>query len=86
MRALDESFVVLPSSAASMYQLEPTSPASEGLGTHHSSGIGAGEGPVSVDPTNPTFNATFNANIHVLTHVFEIASSQTQVCNKSNTK
>ena len=82
LRSLDESFVVLPSSAASMYRFEPTSTISEGLGIHHSTGVGVEEGSSIVNPVNSTFNATFNANIHVLTRVFDIASSQSQVfCN-----
>lgn len=74
-RALDESFVVLPSAAASMYRFEPTA---EGAGIHPSSAFtapGAAEGAI----TQHSANATFNARIHVLTRVFDIASSQTQV-------
>ncbi|MCO5608032.1 hypothetical protein L7F22_062235 [Adiantum nelumboides] len=70
-RALDESFVVLPSAAASMYRWEPTA---ESMSSHPPSASGAGP-TISQHPGN----ATFNASIHVLTRVFDIASSQTQV-------
>ncbi|KAI5070267.1 hypothetical protein GOP47_0014610 [Adiantum capillus-veneris] len=70
-RALDESFVVLPSAAASMYRWEPTA---ESMSSHPPSALGAG-----VTISQHPGNATFNASIHVLTRVFDIASSQTQV-------
>lgn len=69
-RAMDESFVVLPSAAASMYTFEPPGEAATG----HMGGIGAGH-----TGGQHTSNASFNATVNVLTRAFEIASSQTQV-------
>ncbi|KAH7424937.1 hypothetical protein KP509_11G032300 [Ceratopteris richardii] len=70
-RTLDESFVVLPSAAASMYRWESTA---ENMSGHHPSFLPMGSY-ISQQPRN----AAFNASIHVLTRVFDIASSQTQV-------
>lgn len=67
-KALDESFVVLPS-AASMYRYEPSA---EGGGINPSTAAGGLVSPQAA-------NASFNASINVLTRVFEIASNQTQV-------
>lgn len=69
-RAMDESFVVLPSAAASMYTFEPPSEAAMG----HMGGTGGGN-----TSGQHTSNASFNATVNVLTRAFEIASSQTQV-------
>ncbi|KAG0570802.1 hypothetical protein KC19_6G188400 [Ceratodon purpureus] len=69
-RAMDESFVVLPSAAASMYTFEP--PAEAAMG--HMGGTGGGH-----TGGQHTSNASFNATVNVLTRAFEIASSQTQV-------
>jgi beclin 1 len=71
---MDESFVVLPSAAASMYTVEPPGEAATG----HMVGIGGGHtgGP-------HTSNASFNATVNVLTRAFDIASSQTQVISNS---
>ncbi|GLJ50760.1 hypothetical protein SUGI_1081180 [Cryptomeria japonica] len=69
-KAMDESFVVLPSAAASMYRYE-SSP--EGGGVHSPSSIGSS---TSALHTN---NAGFNSSITVLNRVFDIVSSQTQV-------
>ncbi|CAM6126094.1 unnamed protein product [Calypogeia fissa] len=71
-RAMDESFVVLPSAAASMYKPEGSG---DGGASGHPSG-GAGGGVANAQHTN---NASFNATVHVLKRVFEIASAQTQV-------
>ena len=67
---MDESFVVLPSAAASMYTFEP--PAEGAMG--HMGGTGG-----SSTGGQHTSNASFNATVNVLTRAFEIASSQTQV-------
>lgn len=69
-KTLDESFVVLPSAAASMYRYEPS--ATDGGGINPTATTG---GIVS----QQTANASFNASINVLNRVFEIASAQTQV-------
>lgn len=73
-RAMDESFVVLPSAAASMYKVEVPV---EGGGMSNAGGAGGGGG--GGHTGQHTNNASFNATVHVLTRVFEIASSQTQV-------
>jgi hypothetical protein len=73
-RAMDESFVVLPSAAASMYKVEVPV---EGGGMSHAGGAGGGGG--GGQTGQHTNNASFNATVHVLTRVFEIASNQTQV-------
>jgi len=73
-RAMDESFVVLPSAAASMYTLEPSGEAA----TAHMGGIGGGHA-----SGQHTSNASFNATVNVLTRAFEIATSQTQVSSNS---
>lgn len=69
-RAMDESFVVLPSAAASMYRYE-SSP--EGGGVHSPSSVGSSSSALH------TNNASFNSCITVLNRVFDIVSSQTQV-------
>lgn len=71
---MDESFVVLPSAAASMYRFEAPGEGATGVGPGGSVGGGAG-----VNSGQHTNNASFNATINVLTRVFEIATSQTQV-------
>lgn len=68
---MDESFVVLPSAAASMYTVEP--PGGEAA-AGHMGGVGGGH-----TGGQHTSNASFNATVNVLTRAFEIASSQTQV-------
>ncbi|EFJ28277.1 hypothetical protein SELMODRAFT_94233 [Selaginella moellendorffii] len=68
-RTMEESFVVLPSAAASMYRNDMS-----GEGQAGSSGNSSGGG---AQPQ--TSNASFNASVNVLTRVFEIASAQTQV-------
>lgn len=76
-RAMDESFVVLPSAAASMYKSDASGDA--GASGHPSGGAGGGIG--NAQHTN---NASFNATVHVLKRVFEIASAQTQVSHFSS--
>jgi hypothetical protein len=71
-RALDESFVVLPSAAASMYKADTSGDG--GGGGHPSGSPGGGTG-----NAHHSSNAGFNATVHVLKRVFEIASAQTQV-------
>lgn len=67
-KAMEESFVVLPPAAASMYE-----PASDGGGTHISC---LGGSPISPLHTN---NTGFYSRITVLQRAFEIATTQTQV-------
>ncbi|XP_024356337.1 beclin-1-like protein [Physcomitrium patens] len=69
-RAMDESFVVLPSAAASLYTFDPLGEAA----VVHMGGMGG-----SNSGGQHTSNASFNATVNVLTRAFEIASSQTQV-------
>ncbi|KAJ7525962.1 hypothetical protein O6H91_17G076200 [Diphasiastrum complanatum] len=69
-RTMDESFVVLPSAAASMYRYEASG---DGSGPQPS-----GSGAIIIN-TQHTNNASFNASVNVLTRVFELASAQTQV-------
>lgn len=71
-RAMDESFVVLPSAAASMYTSEPPGEAATG----HMGGVGGGNAHSGGPHTS---NASFNATVNVLTRAFEIASTQTQM-------
>lgn len=75
-RAMDESFVVLPSAAASMYTFEPPGEAATG----HMGGVGGGHAHSGGPHTS---NASFNATVNVLTRAFEIASTQTQVSSNS---
>jgi beclin 1 len=74
-RAMDESFVVLPS-AASMYRFEVSGDGAGGGGVGRHGGGSSGGVVTSGQHTN---NASFNATVNVLTRVFEIASAQTQV-------
>ncbi|CAM6067558.1 unnamed protein product [Sphagnum tenellum] len=74
-RAMDESFVVLPS-AASMYRFEVSGEGAGGGGVGRHGGGSSGGVVTSGQHTN---NASFNATVNVLTRVFEIASAQTQV-------
>ncbi|XXG89980.1 hypothetical protein AAC387_Pa12g1854 [Persea americana] len=67
-KAMEESFVVLPPAAASMYE-----PASDEGGTHISC---PGGSPISPLHTN---NTGFYSRITVLQRAFEIATTQTQV-------
>ncbi|XP_043723813.1 beclin-1-like protein [Telopea speciosissima] len=69
-RTMEESFVVLPPAAASMYKSESTS---DGIGTHLPSHYG-----VSNSPLQPN-NSGFHSSITVLKRAFEIATTQTQV-------
>uniref|UniRef100_A0A0D6R4K7 Beclin-1-like protein n=1 Tax=Araucaria cunninghamii TaxID=56994 RepID=A0A0D6R4K7_ARACU len=69
-KAMDESFVVLPSAAASMYRND-SSPEAGGAHTPNSGGSS-----ISTVHTN---NPSFNSSITVLQRVFDIVSSQTQV-------
>ncbi|KAL1536000.1 Vacuolar protein sorting-associated protein atg6 [Salvia divinorum] len=70
-KAIDESFVVLPPPAASVYKSEP---GADGGGTNLSSP----EGGPSSSPTQP-HNSGFHSTITVLNRAFDIATTQTQV-------
>lgn len=70
-KAIDESFVVLPPPAASVYKSEP---GADGGGTNLPSPDG---GPNS-SPTQP-HNSGFHSTITVLNRAFDIATTQTQV-------
>ncbi|XP_016511572.1 beclin-1-like protein isoform X1 [Nicotiana tabacum] len=70
-KAMEESFVVLPPPAASVYKCEPTS---DGAGTNVPSPDG---GPQNA-PTQPN-NSGFHSTITVLKRAFDIASTQTQI-------
>ncbi|XP_077212590.1 beclin-1-like protein isoform X2 [Tasmannia lanceolata] len=69
-KAIEESFVVLPPSAASMYKCESVS---EGGGIHL---MNSGGSPISPLQTN---NTAFHSSIMVLNRAFDIATAQTQV-------
>lgn len=69
-KAMEESFVVVPPAAASMYKCES---ASEGAGTHLSCPGGS-----HINPLH-TNNTGFYSRIDVLQRAFEIATTQTQV-------
>ncbi|KAF6171184.1 hypothetical protein GIB67_011245 [Kingdonia uniflora] len=68
-KAMEESFVVLPPAAASMYMCET----SDGGGTPSPS---PGGGPTSPIPAN---NTGFHSSITVLKRAFDIATTQTQI-------
>ncbi|XP_031121675.1 beclin-1-like protein [Ipomoea triloba] len=70
-RAMEESFVVLPPPAASVYQYAS---ASDGTGTNLPS---QEDGPTSA-PIQPN-NSGFNSTITILKRAFDIATTQTQV-------
>ncbi|XP_060213350.1 beclin-1-like protein [Lycium barbarum] len=70
-RAMEESFVVLPPPAASVYKCEHTS---DGAGTNLPSPDG---GPPNA-PTQPN-NSGFHSTITVLKRAFDIATTQTQI-------
>lgn len=70
-RAMEESFVVLPPPAASVYKLES---ATDGVGAHLPSPEG---GPANM-PVQPN-NSGFHSTITVLKRAFDIATTQTQV-------
>ncbi|XP_058100389.1 beclin-1-like protein isoform X2 [Magnolia sinica] len=67
-KTMEESFVVLPPAAASMYK-----PASEGGGTHLLTPGGSPSGPLQAN------NSGFHSSITVLKRAFDIATAQTQV-------
>eukprot|EP01018_Ginkgo_biloba_P000510 Gb_14517 [translate_table: standard] len=69
-KAMDESFVVLPSAAASMYRNEPV-PEGGGLQSPSSGG--------NWNNVHQTSNASFNSSVTILKRAFDIASAQTQV-------
>ncbi|OVA01564.1 Beclin family [Macleaya cordata] len=68
-KAMEDSFVVLPPAAASMYKCES---ASDG-GTHLPSSGGSPSGPLQPN------NSGFHSSITVLKRAFDIATTQTQV-------
>ncbi|KAK6158870.1 hypothetical protein DH2020_006184 [Rehmannia glutinosa] len=70
-KAIDESFVVLPPPAASVYKCEP---GTDGGGTNLPSPEG---GPID-SPMQP-HNSGFHSTITVLNRAFDIATTQTQV-------
>ncbi|PHT48226.1 Beclin-1-like protein [Capsicum baccatum] len=70
-RAMEESFVVLPPPAASVYKCEPTS---DGAGMNLPSPDG---GPPNA-PIQPN-NSGFHSTITVLKRAFDIATTQTQI-------
>lgn len=70
-KAIDESFVVLPPPAASVYKCEP---GADGGGTN----LPSPEGGSSDSPAQP-HNSGFHSTITVLNRAFDIAKSQTQV-------
>ncbi|KAK6137095.1 hypothetical protein DH2020_029166 [Rehmannia glutinosa] len=70
-KAIDESFVVLPPPAASVYKCEP---GADGGGTNLPSPEG---GPID-SPMQP-HNSGFHSTITVLNRAFDIATTQTQV-------
>ncbi|KAL4567005.1 hypothetical protein LXL04_022575 [Taraxacum kok-saghyz] len=70
-KAMEESFVVLPPPAASVYKSDPTL---DGGGTHFQSH----EGGSNSAPTQSN-NSGFHSTITVLKRAFEIATTQTQV-------
>ncbi|PIA60070.1 hypothetical protein AQUCO_00400742v1 [Aquilegia coerulea] len=69
-KTMEESFVVLPPAAASMYNSESTT---DGGGSHVVGPGGATDSPLQLN------NAGFHSSIAVLTRAFEIATAQTQV-------
>lgn len=69
-RAMEESFVVLPPPAASVYQYAI---ASDGTGTN----LPSQDGPTST-PIQPN-NSGFNSTITILKRAFDIATTQTQI-------
>lgn len=69
-KAMEDSFVVLPPSAASVYKSEPSS---DGGRSHLPSTSG-----VLSSPSNPS-NSGFHSTITILKRAFEIATTQTQV-------
>ncbi|KAK3026599.1 hypothetical protein RJ639_041619 [Escallonia herrerae] len=70
-KAMEESFVVLPPPAASVYKSDP---ASDGGGFH----LPLNDGGPSSAPLQPN-NSGFHATITVLKRAFDIATTQTQV-------
>lgn len=70
-KAIDESFVVLPPPAASVYKTEP---GVDGGGTN----LPSPEGGAASSPTQP-HNSGFHSTITVLNRAFDIATTQTQV-------
>lgn len=73
-KAMEESFVVLPPPAASVYKTES---ASNAAGVHVPSSHDA-EPPTSA-PSHPN-NSGFHSTIALLKRAFDIATKQTQVC------
>ncbi|CAI9101130.1 OLC1v1038388C1 [Oldenlandia corymbosa var. corymbosa] len=71
VRAMEESFVVVPPPAASVYESES---GADGVGTHLLSHEG---GPTNT-PSQPN-NSGFHTTITILKRAFDIATSQTQV-------
>ncbi|XP_027115412.1 beclin-1-like protein [Coffea eugenioides] len=71
VRAMEESFVVLPPPAASVYKSES---AADGVGTH----LPSPEGGQTNIPPQPN-NSGFHTTITVLKRAFDIATTQTQV-------
>lgn len=71
-KAMEESFVVLPPPAASVYKSESASDAS---GIH----VPSHEGEPVIVPSHPN-NSGFHSTITVLKRAFDIATTQTQVC------
>ncbi|GFP91913.1 beclin-1-like protein [Phtheirospermum japonicum] len=70
-KAIDESFVVLPPPAASVYKCEP---GADGGGTN----LPSPEGGPTDSPTQP-HNSGFHSTITILNRAFDIATTQTQV-------
>ncbi|KAL6495572.1 Vacuolar protein sorting-associated protein atg6 [Orobanche gracilis] len=70
-KAIDESFVVLPPPAASVYKCEPEA---DGGGTN----LPSPEGGPTDSPTQP-HDSGFHSSITVLNRAFDIATTQTQV-------
>nr|XP_043609485.1 beclin-1-like protein [Erigeron canadensis] len=70
-KAMEESFVVLPPPAASVYKSDPTA---DGSGTH----VPSHEGGSNTAPPHSNHSG-FHSTITVLKRAFEIATTQTQV-------
>lgn len=70
-RAMEESFVVLPPPAASVYKSES---ATDGVGAHFPT---TEDGPTNI-PIHPN-NCGFHSTITVLRRAFDIATTQSQV-------
>lgn len=71
-KAMEESFVVLPPPAASVYKCESASDAGGIQVPSHEGGPGSA-------PLHPN-NSGFHSTITVLKRAFDIATTQTQVC------